>query len=54
MMNFSPEHFKTMVNQKNNDGNTPLYIAVSQQNQRMMHFLMHNQVQVADITLKNK
>lgn len=27
IMKFSPDRFMKMINQKNNDGNTPLYIA---------------------------
>ena len=44
LMSFSPDHFKYMVNLKNNDGNTPLYLAVSNRNQKMMQFLMNNKV----------
>ena len=39
-MKFSPDRFMKMVNLKNNDGNTPLYIAASLKNIKLMTFLM--------------
>lgn len=43
-----------MINLKNNDGNTPLYIAAGLKNIKLMMFLMQNSVKPATITLKNK
>ena len=43
-----------MINLKNNDGNTPLYIAAGLKNTSLMMFLMQNSVKPAMITLKNK
>ena len=54
IMKFSPDRFMKMINLKNNDGNTPLYIAAGLKNIKLMMFLMQNSVKPATITLKNK
>lgn len=49
------EAFKKMVNQRNNDGCTPLFVAIQHKNIKMIKFLMdENKIQIPDITLKNK
>ena len=40
IMKFSPDRFMKMINLKNNDGNTPLYIAAGLKNTNLMMFLM--------------
>jgi ankyrin repeat protein len=42
LMKFGPEQFRRMFNQKNNEGNTPLYIAASSLNADVFSFLLTN------------
>jgi ankyrin repeat protein len=40
LIRFSTDSFKKMVNQRNNDGCTPLFVAIQHKNIQMMGFLM--------------
>jgi hypothetical protein len=39
---------------QNNEGHTPLFVAVETRNMCMMKFIMNNQVQVPDLSIRNK
>lgn len=45
LISFNTDAFKKMVNQRNNEGCTPLFVAIQHKNLEMMRFLMEeNQI----------